>query len=81
MNKGMDMYTQSLALTIISSVYIAVAALIALWILLDIVQRKGWMTMTAIIQASPVLSLKDSEITTLISNFFDRIPVYALKLL
>lgn len=51
------LYTPPLALTIISSIFISVAALGSLWILLDIVYRKGWRTMMAImylIQASPV---------------------------
>src|SRR3569833_3371775 len=41
-------YTPPLGLTIISSISIGIAGLIAIWILFDIIIRRGWKTMMAI---------------------------------
>ena len=53
---GHDMgseYTPPLGLTIISSISIGVAGLVALWIAFDIAWRRGWETMMAIMYGSP----------------------------
>lgn len=41
-------YTAPFALTVISWVSIGIAALAALWLTFDIIYRRGWMTMMAI---------------------------------
>lgn len=53
-------YNPPLALTVISSISIGVAGIVAVWIALDIVLRRGWNSMMAIMCVSlthPVLSL------------------------
>ena len=51
-------YSPPLALTVISSISIGVAAVVALWISLDIIWRRGWKSMMAVmyVQGIPVLS-------------------------
>ncbi|KAK4551711.1 hypothetical protein LTR86_010947 [Recurvomyces mirabilis] len=41
-------YTPPLALTIVSSISIGIAALVALWVLIDIILRRGWKSMMAV---------------------------------
>jgi len=43
-------YTPPLALTIVSSISIGIAALVALWVLIDIILRRGWKSMMAVMQ-------------------------------
>ncbi len=56
MDSGMDSdYVPPLGLTIISSISIGIAGLVALWIMLDIIWRRGWKTMMAIMFAQSIL--------------------------
>lgn len=49
-------YNPPLALTVISAISIGVAAVFSLWILFDIVQRRGRRSMMAIMYVQPSLS-------------------------
>ena len=58
-------YTPPLGLTIISSISIGIAGLVALWIMLDIIWRKGWKTMMAIMyEATPSAKAVILQLTT-----------------
>jgi hypothetical protein len=46
-------YDPPLALTVISSISIGIAGIAAVWITLDIVLRRGWKSMMAIMCVSP----------------------------
>ncbi|OCL11631.1 hypothetical protein AOQ84DRAFT_183488 [Glonium stellatum] len=48
MNSRDPLYNEPLALVIISTIFIGVATVFALWIALDIIWRKGWKTMMTI---------------------------------
>lgn len=48
MNANDLSYNPPLALTVISAISIGIAGLVSLWILLDIIQRKGWRTMMGV---------------------------------
>jgi len=48
MNANEPPYNPPLALTVISAISIGIAGIVSLWILLDIIQRKGWRTMMGV---------------------------------
>ena len=56
-------YNSPLALTVISSISIGVAGVFSVWILLDIIQRRGWKSMMAIMYVRPLSTWLNSSIS------------------
>ena len=78
-------YSPPLALTVISSISIGVAAVVALWISLDIIWRRGWKSMMAVMYVQGIPVLFDAlQCTSKIISCWDyscRIPVYVVNAL
>lgn len=73
-------YNPPLVLTIIGTIFIGSALLVALWILLDIVLRKGWQSMMAVMLVT-MADFSYYSINVYTNSVFHRIPVYILNAL
>jgi len=77
----MSVYTPPLSLTIVSSISIGIAALFSLWILFDIIHRRGWKSMMAVMcVTSPSFAFQCHQ-TPLMRGELGRIPVYVVNAL
>jgi hypothetical protein len=73
-------YNPPLVLTILGAIFIGSATIVALWILLDIVLRKGWRSMMAVMLVT-IVDFSHYPISITTDLVFHRIPVYVLNAL
>ena len=73
-------YNPPLVLTILGTIFIGSTLLVALWILLDIVLRKGWQSMMAVMLVT-IADFCHYSISVYTNSVLHRIPVYVLNAL
>ncbi len=76
-----SVYTPPLSLTIVSSISIGIAALFSLWILFDIIYRRGWKSMMAVMCVTSSSFAFHCHQTPLMRGELGRIPVYVVNAL